>query len=310
TAVNSNHHLAETAGVFKSVQYVSTKTESDARMNTVNSQDISILSVDELEKIKENKNLVFFFVDTTNPQKKDATIASLKAVQKLLSGTKDSRCVVTVLLPKIEVFPGEVTSLSERELNFFMEKVCEKTPESEYYFEIEKMCRGFVRDHHSNITLLRFDNVFAPDCFHTPSFDLQKIVSDCVKSGKIVITDDDETLVTTATYIRNACCAIFAAAFTGLTGHVYNVAYNTITVSDIKRCIFNGYKDQFSLSVKLSGKVTRQYNALNSLVFKKLRMKRVMSFRSAMNYAVAFLADYDCPNILAKMHALAMDEEQ
>ena len=282
---------------FKSVCYVSAKDDSDYRLNTLNSQNISVISAEDFNNIKTDKNLVFFFADTNAPQSKDGLPASLKAVENLLSAKKNSRCVVTVFLPKIEPFPGEVTSLAERELNFFMEKVCDENRELQYYLQIEKICRGFVRDGNLDITLLRFDNVFAPDRFHTPSFDLEKIVSDAVKTGKITITDEDESLVTTATYIRNACCAVFASAFKGLKGHIYNVAYDTVTISDIKRHIFNGYKDKFSLSANLSGKAKKNYNALNNLVFSKLNIESVIPFKDAVGCTVAFLAGYHCPDI-------------
>ena len=307
-AVNRDNHNAEMSGVFKSVKYLSVDSDSRYRLNTLKSHNISVIPVSELKNIKTNDNLVFFFADTTALEEKEKTIASLKEIKNLLAGTNNSRCVVTVLLPEIKPFMGEVTALSERELAFFMEKVCEKNPENEYCSLIEKICRGFVRDSGLNVTLLKFDNVFAPDRFHTPSFDLKKIISESADIGKIVITDEDECLVTTATDIKNACYAVFAAAFTGLKGHIYNVSYHTVTASLIKRSIYAIYPDKFSLSVKLTGKTQRQYNALNSLVFSKLRIKKVASFDASIAYAVAFITGYDLPDITENIDSLNADE--
>lgn len=288
--------------VYDSVTYVNSGAKSQYRQNTLNEFEIPEITTDEFLKINTDNNLVFFFVDTTSLQSAQNTLSALQTVKTVLSKNKKSRCIVTALLPKIEYFPTEATSLAEREFNFFIEKECETTPEIDYYLQIEKICRGFVRDNDLNLTLLRFDNVFAPDRFHTPSFDLENLIYECVNSKEVKITDDDDKYVSTITYIRDAAYSVFHSAFKGVKGHTYNIAQHKKTKADIKRTIFSCFPEDFSISEKLSAKKFRKYNCLNCLVFSKLKIVNVSSFNIAMKHTVSYLSNnVNCHDYMSEM---------
>lgn len=287
--------------VYKNISYVNSGNESDYRKNVIEEQAIPTVSLDEFKNSTRKNNLVFFFVNTTAIQEKELTLSLFEEVREFLSKSKNSKCVITTLLPKIEFFPTEATSLSERELTFFLEKECERTPEIDYYLEIEKKCRKSVRDDNLDITMMRLDNVFAPDRFHTPTFDLENLIQECAKNNEITITDEDAQCVSTITYVRNACHAAFKLAFKGLKGHIYNVASSTVSRADIKQAMYDCYSDDFSLSKTLSAKIAKKYNCLNQLVFSKLKIKSTVSFNNALKHAVSYLTglEYDTSDNVA-----------
>ena len=281
--------------VYKNVKYVSNGYESDYRKNIINEQEIPTASIEEFKNSAGKNNVVFFFVNTTSLEEKERTLTLFNEVRQFLSRSQNSKCVITALLPEIEAFPTEATSLSERELTFFLEKECKRTPEIDYYLEIEKTCREAVRDENLNITMMRLDNVFAPDRFHTPSFDLENLIKECAENNEITITDEDAKLVSSVTYVRNACYAAFQLAIKGLKGHIYNVGVSAVSKADIKQAMYDCYSDDFSLSKKLSAKLTKKYNCLNQLVFSKLKIKSTVSFNNALKHAVSYITglEYD-----------------
>ncbi len=281
--------------VYKNVKYVSNGYESDYRKNIINEQEIPTASIEEFKNSAGKNNVVFFFVNTTSLEEKERTLTLFNEVRQFLSRSQNSKCVITALLPEIEAFPTEATSLSERELTFFLEKECKRTPEIDYYLEIEKTCREAVRDENLNITMMRLDNVFAPDRFHTPSFDLENLIKECAENNEITITDEDAKLVSSITYVRNACYAAFQLAIKGLKGHIYNVGVSVVSKADIKQAMYDCYSDDFSLSKKLSAKLTKKYNCLNQLVFSKLKIKSTVSFNNALKHAVSYITglEYD-----------------
>jgi len=287
--------------IYKNINYVKSGNESDYRKNIIEQQEIPTISLDEFKNSFGKNNLVFFFVNTTALLEKEITLSLFNEVREFLKKSKNSKCIVTTLLPKIEYFPTEAISLSERELTFFLEKECERTPEIDYYLEVEKNCREAVRDENLDITMMRLDNVFAPDRFHTPSFDLENLIKECAENNEITITDEDAVCVSSITYVRNACYSAFQLAVKGLKGHIYNVASSVVSKADIKQTIYDCYSDDFSLSKKLSAKLTKKYNCLNQLVFSKLKIKSTASFKNALKHAVSYVTglEYDTSDNVA-----------
>jgi len=279
--------------VYNSITYIKSGMESEYRNNTITSQNISTISIEDFLHIENSNNLVFFFVDTTDLDKKNQVFETLDKIQSVLSKTKNSRCVITTLLPKIEYFSNSVTSLSENQLNFYYKNVCKPNPEIDYYFNIEEICKNYITKNSLNLTLLRFDNVFAPDRFHTPSFDLQSLIQKCAENNEVVITDEDATYNSSITYIRDASYAVFHSAYKCEKGQVYNVSFENATKAKIKQLIFENYRDYFSLSKTISAGIKLDYNRLNSSKFCKMKIKKVVSFKDAIKHSVSFLTGYE-----------------
>lgn len=271
----------------KSPTYLSTGIENEYRQTTL----AEIGDVVPLESLRylDGKSVIFFFVDCVNGLKdKETTLAALNTITGLLKKNKRSKCVVSILLPSIPSFSSEVEKLSEREYNFFIEKQCERTPEIDYYIEIEKCCRRAVVTENVNIVLARFDNVFAPDMAHTPDFDLKGIIQDCHNSKKICITDEDVQKCYTITYIRSACHAIPTLAVKGRKGNIYNIASEAVSLESIKRMLYYANPETYALNTTLSANVTPQYCGLNNLKYVKLGGKTENFTKSGIKHFVAY----------------------
>ncbi len=292
--------LNAATATFQSVTYLSTDVEADYRKATLREIE-DVAPLDTLSRVGDN-DVVFFFADCVNGLRdKDATLAALKTVIGLLKNTKHAKCVVSVLLPPVPTFSSEIETLSEREYNFYIEKQCERTPEIDYYLELESLCRAAVTADDVDITLARFDNVFAPDAAHTPSVDLNGIIEACYTAKTVSITDEDAQHHHTITYIRSACHAVAMLATKARKGHVYNVSGELISREAIKRTIYLANPEVYSLKVELSANLQPIYNGLNTLKYKKLSAKTANFTEIGIKHLVAYLTDeaYDTSDNVA-----------
>ena len=271
--------------VFSKIAYIKSGFESDYRNNTI--KELNVVQMDEVVNSK-GKDVILFFVDCTDVDNKDKTLKLLSDVFKAINNKKKVRCVVSVMLPKIENFPCKVKALSEREYSFFIEKVCQRTPETDYYIEIEKMCRHAVKNNGCELSILRFDNVFAPDRAHTPRFDIKTQVEKCIANQHVDITLNDASHVATITYIRAACHAIFASLFRITYGHVYNVACEEATMEKIKSSIYTYDPKTFSASLDLPKDINYTYSSLSSLKF----IKTGVRLQKQLTIGLSQLLDY------------------
>ena len=279
---------------FEKITYVSDDEISEYRRDFISASEISVLNFNDA--FKSSKKLVFFFVDCKTVENKTETIENLKKVlSACVTGTK---VIVSVLLPGYDSFSDicSATSLAEREFSFYLEKQCKRTPEIDYYLEVESLCRASVNATGADINLLRFDNVFAPDVYSCELIDVEAIVNDVFENKKITITDDDFKTVFSVSYVRDACSDILYAACYGKKGHIYNVASQEITLADLKEQIYSSYSDQFSLEKNLSAKPNRNYYCINTLKFDFLRKEKNFDLSAMIRHIVSYQTEleYDC----------------
>ncbi len=286
--------------VFNNVAYFDDGKLSSHRNEFFSDADITVTPFAEMGNMGD-KTLIFFFVDCDDLASKDETLDKLGKVFAFMKEHKSSRCVLSVMLPEFRQFDGPSTSLAEREFNFFLEKVCERTPEIDYYLTLERICRENVRDNKANISILRFDNVFAPDCYHTPQFNIQELIAECLENNKIIITDSDYKDVFSVSYVRDACVNIFVSSYSAKPGHVYNVSSRALSKSAIKEAIFKAYPNDFNLEKNLSAGTERCYSALNCLKFDGLKIKSNFSLSAAVKHAVSYISglEYDTSDNVA-----------
>lgn len=279
--------------VFNMIGYIGDSKISQQRTSAIDDTMTLVFEKAAIENNENGKPIVFFFVDCTDSDNKEKTLASLKGVFSSMQKNRDSRCLLSVMLPGFESFPGEATSLAEREFNFFLEKVCNKTPEIEYYLEVERLCREAVRDNGIDLSVVRFDNVLAPDYCHTPSFDVERIINEISQNKKITITDDDFKDVFSLSYVRDACVNIFFSAFNARKGHIYNTASKELCIADIKEEIYNSYSKYFAVEKSLSADVQRNYRALNTLKFDSLNSVAEFSLSAAVKHVVSYITELE-----------------
>ncbi len=287
--------LNERFKVYDKIIYVSQGNDDFYRKETLLESGCETVDINALEKI-DGEAEVFFFADCIKGfSDREKTSNALKTVLEKIRSNGKAKCILSVFLPKINEFPGEVTALSEREYNFFIEKCCEKNSETQFYISLEKICREEVRENNTNVSLLRFDNVFAPDKFHTPSIDFEGIINEVYSAKKAVITDEDCKKETSVTYVRNACYAVYNSMLKAKKGHVYNIAFNNITVALLKETIFKNYSSSVSVQMNVSSGIEKSYNKLNQLVFSKLGIKSVCSLETGIKHAYSYITgeEYD-----------------
>ena len=284
---------------YDSITYLTTGSENDYRKKTLEDvesvMDISELAPVDSKKMILTKRLVFFFVNCIDGLKdRDTTVAALEKIFDYMRGYPNTKLVVTVLLPKTPALKNDVTSFSEREYNFYIENFCD-TDEFRYYIEIEKICRNHCKQDEAVVSLLRFDNVFAPDICHTPAFDIKSIIKECAKTKTVTITDDDVKSVASFTYVRTACHAVLYAATRARRGNVYNVAKEVASVETVKNRIYTLKSDVYSLKTELSAREVPEYRVLNSLKFTKTGFKVKSLFTTGIKHLISYVAgeDYD-----------------
>lgn len=281
--------------VYKRLAYVDDLGVSDYRKGFLQDVNMPCYEFSDLNNLKGEKSLVFFFIDCKDISLKNETLKKLKCILEFIKNDNKKRCVLSVILPDFEDFSewGTATSLSERELNFYLEKKCERTPQIDYYIEIERLCRESVRDNNANLTLLRFDNIFAPDCYRISSFDFPSIVNECFSSGLIKITDEDYKRIFTVSYIRDACENVFFASFNARVGHVYNVTSKELSLADIKEEIYRSYLKHFALDKKLSANIQHRYRSLNCLKFNSLKSGVEFDLSAAVKHVVSYITGFE-----------------
>ena len=278
---------------YKKTEYVLSGNESEYRKKILAQQDIKTIACEDFSGTKSNNNLIFLFVDTFDFENKDLTVKIFESIHKTVAGGRNTKGVITVLLPEIKRHSDTALGLSEDSVNEYFKNCNDKTPETEYFLEIKALFDVFKSEKPDCYTFLRFDNVFAPDRFHMPSLPMERIVEECVKNNKVMITDDDEKNYTSVTYVRNACNAVFKSAFCTFCGGEYNVSYDVVSLSLLKRSIFENYRNYFELSEELSVGIKHQYNTLSSDLFEKLNIGTVLSFNNSVKYAVSYLTGYE-----------------
>ncbi len=280
-------------GIYKTSQYVLLNNESEYRNNLLAEQEIATISLEDFSGSKTRNNLIFLFVDTFDLKNKDATLQAFRRIHQMVLNRRNTKCVLALLLPAIKQFSDNPLDFTETLIDTCLESNPDQTPETEYFSEIRTLFDSFRKEKPSGYTFLRFDNVFAPDRFHTPSLPLEKTVAECVKNQKVTITDEDERTITTVTYVRDACQAVFKSAFRNFAGEAYNVGYKLVNLSCVKRCIFENYRDHFECSEELSAGIEYRYNNLNRDAFKELNIGTVTDFKNSIKYPVSYLTEYD-----------------
>lgn len=208
-------------------------------------------------------------IDCEKTASKDAWLDAIRKVAGYASKGQDNKCTVMLVLPEYPPIPdAEITSLSEREFGYFMEKYIENPTEAQKYFvEIESLCRKIVNDGYENINVIRVDNLFGPDSNLIRTFDLEKCITDAFENGVMKITTEDYKKVISCSYIRDAIRFAIQTVYCGRKGQIYNFCSHLTTVANIKNTIRNSFKEQLSLSVESDAVENSEYRCLNTLKF-------------------------------------------
>lgn len=279
------------APLFDEVIYLQNGSESAYRQEIL--QDQAVLPLEALQQ-QSGAAAFFFFADCQSAAQREQTLAMLEQIHTYLKRFPASRCVLAVLLPQTPAFSKEITALAEREYNFYIENVCDRTPEIDYYLEIEGFCRKAIAEG-ADLSLLRHTNVFAPDCAHTPGLDLFALAEECVEKKCVEISDADRRELFSCSYIRTACCDVFLSLNKARKGHIYNADCDILSVERIKRQIYAA-SDIFALQTNLSPKAQPGYRVLSSLKLEKLGIRPQPLADAGIKHLLSYVGNVEYDN--------------
>ncbi len=216
-----------------------------------------------------NKTAFMIVVDCENTDAREKWLETIQKVTDYAAKGKDNMCVVSLLLPEYPAIPNkDITSLSEREFGFFMErKLQDPTPAQVFFVEIETLCRKIVNNGFENINISRVANLFGPDSCMIRNFDLEKFIKESFTSGVINITTEDYVDIFSVSYLRDAFSFAVQILYCGRKGHIYNFCSHTTSVAAIKSAIHESFKEKLGLKVETTSVAKNNFYSLNTLKF-------------------------------------------
>ena len=277
------------------------KSEKLEELLTSEGCAIKEISPDNFEKIKNKKKETSCVVTFLNSAEKKNQKSVMDALEKVFAfaGNNSSRVVVGALLPLMPPIPQGIDHLAEREYNFFVEEYAEDVrPDFEFYVAVEKRCRQAVRDENIDATLLRFDNVFAPDNQHIPAFDLKATILEAFANQCVEIKREDYETTFTLTYIRDVVASLIFSLYKVKSGHTYNVATYTATPATVKFAIFTKCKEYLKLKCDVEDydKEAIEYRCMSTLKFRKMRYKTFCRRTDAIYSMICYLSEIEYDN--------------
>ena len=273
------------------VRYTEYGHDGDRRERVLSDCAVRRMPLDALDPA-DGPLTVLAFVDCVGGLDRRAeTLQALSSLRKRLA-TVDSRIIVSVLMPKVPVADAPVKSLAEREAGYLLWKHAADDPFLAYYEEIERTLRELAGVLGLQTTLVRFENVIAPDVEHTPSLPFGRILEESLSSGRVVCLDGDSRLHTGLTYVREACQGILEILChpTRANGRIFNGPNIPLTACQLKRNIQNCFKKCLAYEERSLASDKFQSNRLNCR--QMLRLKRVVPCN--LSVVIKLIAAYRC----------------
>ncbi len=233
-----------------------------------------------------NKCMIMLCIDCAKTESKDAWLNSIRMAADYASKGKDNKCTVVLMLPEYPEIPDEeITSLSEREFGYYLEKhIKNPTEEQKYFCEIEALCRKIVKDGYDNINIIRADNVFGPDSNNIRTFDIEKCIKDAFKSGVMTVTTEDFENYISCSYVRDVIRFAIQTVYCGRRGQIYNFCTKSTSIASLKATIRSNFKDKLSLNIQSDKVESVNYRCVNTLKFFQTGWKK--SKNTSLNTAI------------------------
>lgn len=216
-----------------------------------------------------NKTAFMIYIDCNNVKSKDHWLETIRKTVDFASKGKKNMCIVSLLLPDFPAIPYEgITSLSEREFGYFMERTLENpTPEQRFFVEIESLCRELVNNGYENINISRVANLFGPDSCMIRAFDLEGFIKESYASKVVNINTEDASTFLSVSYLRDAFNFSTQILYCGRTGHIYNFRSHSVTIAKMKLTIHDCFKETLALKSDCESTPRLYYHTLNTLKF-------------------------------------------
>lgn len=268
---------------------VSDKSEMQKEIFADEKCNIKELSFDKFSNHKNEHKKTSCVICFLNCDEKENNTNALKALDAAFRFAKanSSRVVVGALLPEMPSIPLGIDHLAEREYSYFVDG----KDKFSFYSDVEKRCRQAVRDEGVDASLVRFDNVFAPDRQHMPVYDLAGTIKDAFKNGQVEVTEEDYKLNFTLTYVRDVISALIYSLYSVKSGHSYNVAAYTTNSAEIKFAIHSKCKDALTLKSDVKPVGEAENKSLGTLKFEKTGYEPHCKLEDAVYHMVCHLSE-------------------
>ena len=273
--------------MFRSASYLTVEQDGDYRRHTLEDTQVEVLA----QPHEGEKSLFFYFYDGRDP-----SLIALNTVLAYMRRTSGSRCIVTALLPDYPAYSADLTSLAEREFNYYIETRCKEDAALAAYVQMEATCRQAVATEGLDVTLLRFSNVIAPDHVHLPGKDLVAAIEQSFADRKVTVTDADRQLWFSVSYIRQVCYNVFLSANKALTGHVYNADTEAVTMQTLKELIYKAAPSYFALSAEATTATETAYKTLGSLKLTKQGIADRKVLPAGIQHLVSYVTELEYDN--------------
>ena len=208
----------------------------------------------------------------------------LLSLDKWLQIAGNSKQCRFLFLPIIETphdMPGQAQTLAEHELDYYLKHKKQNFSEI-LYLKAEELCRRSVQERESNVTILRFDNIFGPGIDFMQNFSLEHFTAEALSEGIVKIDQKDETFIFSCTYIRDALKAVVVGNLSGKRGQIYNVSNHTLSIGKIKYTFYEGFKNLIGLNACTSPLETKSYHCICPLKLKTAGWKPSMKIGEAV----------------------------
>ncbi|MBR3969394.1 MAG: LicD family protein [Clostridia bacterium] len=225
-------------------------------------------SLENLFELPKSKKTAFMLcIDCEKVDSHEEWLKTIRRVAEFSSKGRKNMCIISLMLPEHPAIPdAEITSLSEREFSFFMEKrVKNHTKAQKFFLDVEALCRTLVNEGIENINISRVDNLFGPGCNDMREFDIEAFVKDAFEKGEVTVDSQDYAHNFTCTYLRDAFNFAVQALYCGRQGHVYNFISHVVSKALIKTTIHECFKKELALKINCDKVENETSSCLNTL---------------------------------------------
>lgn len=250
------------------------------------------------------KSTIYFFINCRDKRYEEEFEREkiLLSLDKWLQIAGNSKQCCFLFLPIIETpddMPDQAQTLAEHELDYYLKHKKQNFSEI-LYLKAEELCRRSVQERESNVTILRFDNIFGPGIDFMQNFSFEHFTSEALSEGIVKIDQKDETFIFSCTYIRDALKAVVVGNLSGKRGQIYNVSNHTLSIGKIKYTFYEGFKNLIGLDACTSPLETKSYHCICPLKLKTAGWKPSMKIGEAVYRTCGYYSGirYDMSRVL------------
>ncbi len=277
--------------------YLLSGTEDEYRRKTLNAvqETVKTAEISEAAGLAAGNTMVFADCIGGLPQR-ETTLAKLRELFSVLAKQKNHKVVASVFLPAFPAFPNGISSLAEREFDYYISKKVTRTPEIDYYLELTDVFRAAQRSG-VDLTVIRFSDVFAPDRNHSPNVNVAEIVKKSFDAQKVVIDQDAFATTVSLTYVRYACKQAYALLdMQEISGHVFNGLGTRLTVARLLELLHECCPQKLGLSADIDKNGKMKNYALDTLKISRRKMPGNCKFTNALWHMISYCTGEEYAN--------------